>query len=304
MIIFSHLKKSFWAIPAGLFLFAGLSAQVESNPLSEIFFLDLGIVIEPVKETDSFSRVIKAPSKEVAFRLKKVESGAVYMASSKEMLTALDRINDRLLNLENSFNRKIEGLKEENANLVKEITLIKTGISDPLKASGQKNLSLETKRKTATPENIAIKKQENIAQQMPVKINILKEMPKPVFDQSLYMSGVFAYQREDYQSALVKFSELNLDAAPARTAENILYWMADALQNTGDYNSALKLLNRLKNQGELRIDDALIQSGILYRKLGQESLALAAFSDVVANHPQSEYRRLAQMELKKAENLP
>ena len=51
--------------------------------------------------------------------------------------------------------------------------------------------------------------------------------------------------------------------------------------------------------GDLRIDDALIKKGLLHRKLGDENLALAAFNDVVLEHPNSEYLRLAQMELKK-----
>ena len=40
-----------------------LSAQ--KPPLSEIFFLDLGIVIEPAKGSEAFSRIVDKPSKEV-----------------------------------------------------------------------------------------------------------------------------------------------------------------------------------------------------------------------------------------------
>ena len=42
------------------------------------------------------------------------------------------------------------------------------------------------------------------------------------------MSGVFAYQNEDYGSALEKFSMLNFEEVPSNTFENILYWMADS----------------------------------------------------------------------------
>ena len=55
-----------------LLMFIGwLSAQ--ETPLSEIFFLDLGIVIEPTNGSETYSRIINKPSKEVSFKIKKVE---------------------------------------------------------------------------------------------------------------------------------------------------------------------------------------------------------------------------------------
>jgi len=48
----------------------------------------------------------------------------------------------------------------------------------------------------------------------------------------------------------------------------------------------------------------LIQKGLLYRKTGQENLALETFSMVVNQFPESDYLRLAQLELKKAELIP
>ena len=50
------------------------------------------------------------------------------------------------------------------------------------------------------------------------------------FDHSAYMAGVFAYQREDYKTAIKKFSSLKIKYASEKTAENILYWMADSYQ--------------------------------------------------------------------------
>jgi len=75
--------------------------------------------------------------------------------------------------------------------------------------------------------------------------------------------------------------------------------MADSHQHLGQYDEALILLENIMQFGDLRIDDALVQKGLLHRKLGDENLALAAFNDVVSDHPESEYLRLAQMEIKK-----
>ena len=135
--------------------------------------------------------------------------------------------------------------------------------------------------------------------QINISVLNISSNEKDAFDRSLYMSGVFAYQSEDYGLALKKFSMLNFEEIPNNTFENILYWMADSYQHTGQYKEAFGLLNKLTTVGKNRIDDALIQMGLLHKKMGQKELAEAAFHDVVAFHPDSEYVRLAQMEINK-----
>ena len=264
----------------------GLLPAQETIPLSEIFFLDLGIVIEPSRGFETYSRLVKKPSQEVSFKIKKVESGSIYMASSKELLSTLGRINTRIKRLENSFQTETTALKQENVklrNTLAEIQQSQKNINRP------KDIVLEptkeTKPFTEIVENLSLTKST--------------AKPVPVFNHSTYMTGVFAYQREDYHTALNKFLELHLDDAPKKTTENILYWMADAYQQTGQYDKSLSLLNTITTTGVLRIDDALVQKGLLHRKMGDENLAMIAFSDVVSQHPNSEYLRLVQLELKK-----
>jgi len=263
-----------------------LPAQ-ETTPLSEIFFLDLGIVIEPSKGSETYSRLVQQPSQEVSFKIKKVESGSIYMASSKELLSTLNRINTRIERLESSFQTEMAALKQENVKLRHTLAEIQ---QSPKNINRPKDIVLEEPTRETEPLN-------EIVENLP----LIKSMAKPVavFNHSTYMTGVFAYQREDYHVALNKFSELHLDDAPKKTAENILYWMADAYQQTGQYDKSLLLLNTITATGVLRIDDALVQKGLLHRKMGDENLAMIAFSDVVSQHPNSEYLRLAQLELKK-----
>jgi len=265
----------------------GLLPAQETTPLSEIFFLDLGIVIEPPKGSETYSRLVQQPSEEVSFKIKKVESGSIYMASSKELLSTLNRINTRIERLENSFQTEMTALKRDNLDLrhtLAEIQQSTKNINNP------KDNVLDESIKGIEPLNKIV---ENLA--------LTKSTAKSVavFNHSTYMTGVFAYQREDYRVALNKFSELHLDDAPKKTVENILYWMADAYQQTGQYDKSLSLLNTIASTGVLRIDDALVQKGLLHRKMGDENLAMVAFSDVVSQHPNSEYLRLAQLELKK-----
>ena len=260
------------------FLFI-ISASAQETPLSEIFFLDLGIVIEPEKGNESYSRLVSKPSEEVTFKIKKVESGSVFMSSSKELLATLDRINDRISKLEESFQTELGYLRDENKSLRQSLA----SISLPRENQLQPVISIQP------PLKSFISQKEN--------------KPTPQFDKSAYMSGVFAYQKEDYKMALTYFTSVNINLAPEKTAENIMYWMADAYQQSADYETALSLLNQITETGKRRIDDALVQKGLLHRKMGQEDLAIAAFQDVVSLYPESEYLRLAQMELKKSDGM-
>ena len=263
--------------------------QAQQTPLSEIFFLDLGIVIEPSNGNNKFSRTVDKPSEEVAFKVKRAESGSVYMASSEELLSTLDRLNDRIENLEQSFKDEIASMKERNDNLQNLLVSVSNKLND-------QEVQLAAHSESLTASNDAMRDDRN---NINISVLNISSNEDKIFDQSLYMSGVFAYQREDYEAALDTFSKLKFDDAPNNTFENILYWMADAYQHTGQYNQAFVLLNKITLVGNSRIDDALVQMGLLYKKMGQVDLAEAAFEDVIEYHPDSEYVKLAQMELNK-----
>ena len=264
------------------FFLVGVIGAQESD-LSEIFFLDLGIVIEPSKGSESYNRLVTKPSKEVSFKIKKVESGSVYMASSNELLTTLDRINERMKKLEASFNSEISELRNENNQLRQDLAGIQQAIAPP---------KIVFK---GSPKEKPLEKSLE-------KINIVSKKTAK-FDNSAYMAGVFAYQREDYKTAIKKFSSLKIKYTSEKTAENILYWMADSYQQDNQFAKALDLLNQIISNGKLRIDDALIQEGLLHRKMGNKDKALLAFTNVVSNHPKSEYIRLAQLEIKKSDSI-
>ncbi len=282
------------------------TSQTESaTSAADIFFLDLGIVIEPATGNETYSRLVEAPSKEVQIQIKKVKSGTVYMAASKEMLAALDRIQRRMDNLETSFQKEITGLRNENKELR---VMLAEFTAPPLPEPERPSIMLAD-----VSGDLGILADMTAVAELPV-VQVpppVKLPPSPVtqkqktFDQATYLSAVFAYEREDYQKALEYFTRLARDQADPRTLSNILYWMADSYQQLGDYQQALEILDKLLQGANVhRIDDALIKKGLLYRKTGQEELALAAFQQVVNNYPDSEYLRLARMELRKAELIP
>ena len=109
------------------FYFLSIITAQSTASISEVFFLDLGIVIEPSVGNESYNRIVESPTEEIAFQIKKAQSGSIYMAASSEMLASLDRINDRITLLEKSFEQKISGLQDENKilkDMIMDLSLI------------------------------------------------------------------------------------------------------------------------------------------------------------------------------------
>ena len=279
-----------------------ITAQSTAS-ISEVFFLDLGIVIEPSIGNESYNRVVEAPSEEIAFQIKKAVSGSVYMAASSEMLASLDRINDRITLLEKSFEQKIGGLQDENKilkDMMMEINIGHNAVTIKPKQSMVENTAELLTVSEEGPKSVDLESKTPLVLEtveLPVSAPVI-----PSFNQQDYMAGVFAYQREDFPMALDYFSNLVLDKSTKDIINNVLYWMADSYQQIGDFNNALISLEKiLIDPDSDHLDDALIKKGLLHRKLGQKEESLIVFNQLVNNFPKSEYAKLARMEIKRAE---
>ena len=279
-----------------------ITAQSTAS-ISEVFFLDLGIVIEPSVGNESYNRIVESPTEEVAIQIKKAQSGSVYMAASSEMLASLDRINDRITLLEKSFEQKIGGLQDENKilkDMMMEINIGHNAVTIKPKQSMVENTAELLTVSEEGPKSVDLESKTPLVLEtveLPVSAPVI-----PSFNQQDYMAGVFAYQREDFPMALDYFSNLVLDKSTKDIINNVLYWMADSYQQIGDFNNALISLEKiLIDPDSDHLDDALIKKGLLHRKLGQKEESLIVFNQLVNNFPKSEYAKLARMEIKRAE---
>ena len=283
--------------------FLSIITAQSSASISEVFFLDLGIVIEPSIGNESYNRIVEAPTEEIAFQIKKAESGSVYMAASSEMLASLDRINDRITLLEKSFQQKIGGLQKENQILKDMIMEINIGPPAVPVDPGQSMVENPIELSTASKEDPKPVDTELKTPLVSETVELSIGTPAiPSFSQQDYMAGVFAYQREDFPMALDYFLNLVLDKSTKDITNNVLYFMADSYQQLGDFNNALISLEKiLKDPDSDHVDDALIKKGLLHRKLGQTEESLIVFNQLVNNFPRSEYAKLARMEIKRAE---
>lgn len=265
----------------GIF-FTCLVAQPSSSSTGsfgkDAFFLDLGIVIEPRTGNEEVNRYVKAPPEKIKFFVDKAPSGSVFIATTKELEETLQRIGKRLGNLEYAFQKEVTTLKEENQELRGKIANLLE------KETERTDETVVEKSKPATIPESGDQEEERS------------------FNRVLYMNAVLAYQREDYTAALNHFLKLFLGTIDVVTAGNVLYWISDSYYQRGDYGDALNILQTIKPLfGSDKQDDAVVLTGLVYRQMGNETEAIEAFMNIVEEHPDSEYFKLAQMEIRKAE---
>jgi len=122
----------------------------------------------------------------------------------------------------------------------------------------------------------------------------------PPFNRMVYMNGVLAYQRGDYGAAVGHFEKLSLAELDDITAGNILYWLAECYFRLDNFREALRLLQWVDVLFESdKRDDAMALTGMVYREMGEYNQSQQAFAEIIDFFPDSEYLRLAQMELRK-----
>ena len=266
-----------------------LLPQITSSSVNDDFFLDLGIVIEPSNGDEEINRLIQAPPEKVKLFIDKAPSGSVYMASTKELQETLVRINHKIEGLQLAFQRQTENLEKENGELRVMINNLIEQVESPVK-----DLAVVIEESDEVKNSPVEKVNEELAV-------IAKHENPPVFNRTLYMNAVFAYQREDYQTAIRQFSDLALDDIDDITAGNVLYWMADCYFQLDQPSNALSVLKQLGMYKESdKLDDSMILQGLAFRQLGEKDKAVAAFAGVVELYPESEYYRLAQMEFNRS----
>jgi len=271
------------------------SPSSQGSPGSDAFFLDLGIVIEPRTGNEEVNRLVKATPEKVKFFVDKAPSGSVFIATTNELQKTLSRISQKIVNLEYAFQKEVTTMKEENRELRDMIAdlLAREPILPPQALVPEKVPELSTEQ---PPKTIPVVESFTSG-----SVSSHQEQNQP-FNRMLYMNAVFAYQREDYTVALQHFSKVFLGTIDEVTAGNVLYWVADCYYQLGDYGDALNTLGAIKPlfRSDKR-DDAIILTGLVYRQMGNEKGAIEAFTNIVRDYPESEYFRLAQMEIRKAE---
>ena len=282
-----------------LIIFSLVTVYCQTNS-ADVFFLDMGVAIEPKNGSEKSSRLIKQT---VNTNNKKVVTSktdrSIYMATSSEMFSTLDKINDQVYAIEESFKSKLATLKIENSRLRNQVVSLNQKLNSEIINLSDKNI-IDSKPITEVPMPIEVN---------PISIDIIEaDLPSDRaeniidetvgFDESIYTSGVIAYSNENYDQCIKYFKALSLKETNKRTSGNILLWLAESYEQIGRYKQALKSLNQLSKLGLDKYSDlVLIKQGIIYRNIGMNREAQELFITLVNIYPDSKYASLAKEEI-------
>ena len=281
-----------------IFFLAVVYCQTSS---ADVFFLDMGIAIEPKNGSEKISRQLIKPSSDINNKkvVRNKETRSIYMATTSEMFSSLDKINDHVSAVENSFASKLKTLEIENSRLRDQVISLNKKLNSEIMTTGYNNI-------------IEIKPMAEVfapIESDPVSVNII-DTDLPVdkteniidkslgFDDEIYNSGMISYNNEEYDKCIQYFKSLSLVKTNKRTSGNVLLLLAESYEQVGRYKQALIHLNKLSELGIAKYSDlVLIKQGMIYRNIGMNNKAQEMFKSLVSIYPDSEYVNLAQAEI-------
>ena len=281
-----------------IFFLAVVYCQTSS---ADVFFLDMGIAIEPKNGSEKISRQLIKPSSDINNKkvVRNKETRSIYMATTSEMFSSLDKINDHVSDVEKSFASKLKTLEIENSRLRDQVISLNKKLNYEIMTTGYNNI-IETKPMTEVFSPI---------ESDPVSVNII-DTDLPVdktkniinkslgFDDEIYNSGMISYNNEEYDKCIQYFKSLSLVKTNKRTSGNVLLLLAESYEQVGRYKQALIHLNKLSELGIAKYSDlVLIKQGMIYRNIGMNNKAQEMFKSLVSIYPDSEYINLAQAEI-------
>ena len=283
-----------------LIIFSLVTVYCQTNS-ADVFFLDMGVAIEPKNGSEKSSRLIKQTvntnNKKVVTRK---TDRSIYMATSSEMFSTLDKINDQVYAIEESFKSKLATLKIENSRLRNQVVSLNQKLNSEIINLSDKNI-IDSKPITEVPMPI---------ESNPISIDIIEtdspsdrveniiDEPPVGFNEEIYTSAVIAYNNENYDQCIKYFKALSLKETNKRTSGNILLWLAESYEQIGRYKQALKSLTQLSKLGLDKYSDlVLIKQGIIYRNIGMNREAQELFITLVNIYPDSQYASLAKEEI-------
>ena len=267
---------------------------------SDIYFLDMGVAIEPKNVGEKTASLIK-PSSNVSEKniISTKSNASIYMATTSEVFSSLDKVTSHVSDLEKSFNNKIGALEKENSRLRNQVINLKQKLNSQFVHLDHKEI-INIKPIT---EELDITKTKNVdlefsKENMPLDKNISSSNYQIGFDESRYASGVISFNKEDYGQCIEYLKDLPLSEINKRTSGNILLMLADSFKQLGRYKQAIKHLKKLYELDYEKYSDlSLLKQGIIFRNIGMSDRAHGVLKTLVKNYPESEYAVLAQEEI-------
>ena len=288
-----------YRLPYSFLIFSLTFCFAQTNN-SDIYFLDMGVAIEPKTGEEKIGRLTKPNSNIIDKNIVSTKSnGTVYMATTSEVFSSLDKVSNYVSDLEKSFDIKIRVLERENSKLRNQIVNLKQKLNAQfINLDHDEILNIKP-----VTNNLDLAENNNIDLDMskedrPLDKIINVSVDQIDFDESKYASGVISYNKEDYVHCIKFLKELSLLGINERTSGNVLLMLADSFEQVGRYKQAIRYLEKLsKLDTEKYSDLVLLKQGIIFRNIGMSDRAHSIFNKLVKNYPESEYATLAKEEI-------
>ena len=99
----------------------------------DTFFLDMGVVIKSEnKRTNSNGLIDSTPIKQSNHVIQKKDAGSIYMATTSDLISTIDRITNQVTDIEKEFESKLDKLEIENSNLRNQIVSLKQRLNSEI----------------------------------------------------------------------------------------------------------------------------------------------------------------------------
>jgi len=277
-----------------------MSMAVSQNDAGDTFFLDMGVVIKSENKgialPDFSSPTPRLKSNNI---VKTIESSSVYMATTSDMISSLDRITSQVTDIEKDFESKLDILEIENFNLRNQITGLKKRLNAEILDASLIDVNLEKPQKESSLPYENITKNLEMNEVVAHSNDILtKRSVLQRFDFDIFTEGVIHYNNEKYYDCISSLSVLPVDDNSNKNASKTLFLLADSYENMGRYKQALNHLDRLSLANDDEYSDLILfKKGIIYRNIGMVIEAQKAFQELVESFPKSEFKIFAEEEI-------
>ena len=277
-----------------------MSMAVSQNGAGDTFFLDMGVVIKSENKgialPDFSSPIPRLKSNNI---VKTIESSSVYMATTSDMISSLDRITSQVTDIEKDFESKLDMLEIENFNLRNQITGLKKRLNAEILDASLIDVNLEKPQKESSLPYENITKNLEMNEVVAHSNDILtKRSVLQRFDFDIFTEGVIHYNNEKYYDCISSLSVLPVDDNSNKNASKTLFLLADSYENMGRYKQALNHLDRLSLANDDEYSDLILfKKGIIYRNIGMVIEAQKAFQELVESFPKSEFKIFAEEEI-------
>ena len=278
-------------------LFSDIFCQSTSG---DTFFLDMGVVIKSENERTNSNGLTGNTSIKKSNRvIQKKDVGSIYMATTSDLISTIDRITNQVIDIEKEFESKLDKLEIENSNLRNQIISLKQRLNSEIldtKLSEADIVKPETN--SSIPSTIISETIELIEVIEPQTENPIPKIVLKEFNNDIYTEGVIFYNNEQYDRCIESLSSLPLDQKEIRNTSKALFLLADSYEKVGRYKRALSCLENLSSFNDDNYSELILfKKGIIYRDIGMRNKAQRVFQTLVDFYPESEFKIFAEQEI-------